>query len=124
MSLLGVRKILSYAGHTTVNVLRASPSLDEPVVKSNADGAAATDSDMIAVRGADGGLDFGLHVSRTRPETIFDATLYRVVNTTFTGAQRVNTPISCRGDRALAVRALHIMIDTAQQPRKHPSTLV
>lgn len=80
-----MRQILSYAGHTTVNVLRTSPSLDEQVVKSGGDATAAPESDTIAVRGADVGLDFGLHVSGTSPETIFDATLYRVVNTTFTG---------------------------------------
>ena len=84
-----MHQVLSYAGHTTVNVLRASPQVDQPIVKGGADAAAAPDSDTIAVRGADGGLDFGLHVSRTSPETIFDATLYRVVNTTFTGVHRL-----------------------------------
>lgn len=82
-------QLLSYAGHTEVNVLRASPGIDEPVVKHGS--AAAADSGAaaagtISVRGADGGLDFGLGASRSAPQTIFDATFSRPVNTTFTGA--------------------------------------
>ena len=81
-------QILSYAGHTTVNVLRASPGLDEPIARN---GGAAADvsaaaADTIGVHGADGGLDFGLGVSRSAPQTVWDATFSRPVNTSFTGA--------------------------------------
>lgn len=77
--------MLSYAGHTEVDVLRASPGADEPIVRSGA-AAAARPEDMIAVHGADGGLAFGLNINRTAHHTVFDATFYRPVNTTYTGA--------------------------------------
>ncbi|KAK9917273.1 hypothetical protein WJX75_002617 [Coccomyxa subellipsoidea] len=82
-------KILSYAGHNTVNVLRASPGVDEPVVRNGAAAAdasgAAVAANRIVVRGSDGGLDFGLGVSRSAPQTVWDATFSRPVNTSFTG---------------------------------------
>lgn len=83
-------QIMSYAGHNTVNVLRASPGVDEPVVRNGAAAAdasgAAVAADTIVVRGSDGGLDFGLGVSRSAPQTVWDATFSRPVNTSFTGA--------------------------------------
>jgi hypothetical protein len=78
---------LSYAGHTLVEVLRTSPGQDEPVLRANgtAGGADGSAPDSIPVRGADGGLAFGLDVQRSVMQTVFDATFYRPVNTSFTG---------------------------------------
>lgn len=78
---------LSYAGHTTVDVLRMSPGEDEPIVRSNATGRALAEAadETIHVHGADGGLAFGLDIRQNPMQTVFDPTLYRPVNATATG---------------------------------------
>lgn len=59
-----------------VEVLRTAPALDEAIVADNR---------SIAVNGADGGLAFGPSVDKRELQTVFDATFYRPINTTFTG---------------------------------------
>lgn len=67
---------LSYAGHSLVDVLRTAPAPDEALAKGNR---------SIAVHGADGGLAFGPTLDKRDRQTVFDATFYRPVNTSFTG---------------------------------------
>lgn len=84
---------LSNAGHTSVFVLRAAPAADQPLVgaSSGAPAAAgqaqAATNGSIAIHGADGGLAFGLASPPGARQTVFDAVLYRPVNTSFTGAR-------------------------------------
>ena len=65
-----------------VQVLRTAPAPDQAIVADNR---------SIAVNGADGGLAFGPSVDKRELQTVFDATFYRPINTTFTGE-----PILCR----------------------------
>ena len=59
-----------------VEVLRTAPAPDEAIVADNR---------SIAINGADGGLAFGPSVDKRELQTVFDATFYRSINTTFTG---------------------------------------
>ena len=59
-----------------VEVLRTALAPDQAIVADNR---------SIAVNGADGGLAFGPYVDKSELQTVFDATFYRPINTTFTG---------------------------------------
>ena len=85
---------LTNAGHSTVFVLHADPMPDQPLVaagSSSEPDQAAQEGGSIAVRGADGGLDFGLDGRSLQRQTVFDATFYRPVNTIFTGDQALGS---------------------------------
>ena len=64
------------------------PAPDEAIMRGN---------QSISVRGADGGLAFGPTPNPQDRQTVFDATFYRPVNTSFTGTVPVSSlHMSCR----------------------------
>ncbi len=69
---------LSYGGYPAVEVLRTAPVPDQVIAAGNR---------SIAVTGADGGLAFGPVLDGTGLQTVFDATFFRPINTTFTGEE-------------------------------------
>jgi hypothetical protein len=92
--LLPRMQALSNAGHSSVFVLHTAPTADQPLLAAGSGAATSADPQQaaqqgsIAIRGADDGLDFGLDGVLAAQQTVFDATFYRPVNTSFTGAGR------------------------------------
>jgi hypothetical protein len=80
-----------------VEVLRTAPAPDQAITADNR---------SIAVNGADGGLAFGPTLDKSQLQTVFDATFYRPINTTFTGE---------------SIFAEYVFCITVTKPRAHKS---
>lgn len=117
--LLPHAQALSNAGHSSVFVLHTAPTADQPLLAAGLDPAASAPQQAqqgsIAIRGADGGLDFGLDGILAAQQTVFDATFYRPVNTSFIGAEECvqlfqGRPQSCSGMHAGLGQCMHGMV--------------